>query len=58
MDSKIPFQSRVQSIGREMAPKTKRVKVLTEKVHHSGKGTRARLNTVAEKSFFGSRVSK
>lgn len=28
-----------------------------EKKHHSGKGTRARLNTAAQKSFFGSKVS-
>ncbi len=26
--------------------------------HHSGKGTRARLNTAASKSFFGSKYSK
>lgn len=26
--------------------------------HHSGKGTRARLNTAAEKTFFGSKFSK
>lgn len=29
-----------------------------EKKHHSGKGTRARLNTAAEKKFFGSKYSK
>ena len=28
------------------------------KAHHTGKGTRARLNTAAEKSFFRSQVSK
>ena len=27
-------------------------------VHHSGKGTKARLNTAAEKNFFGSKESK
>ena len=32
-------------------------KDLPEKKHHSGKGTRARLNTAAEKHFFRSRVS-
>ena len=26
--------------------------------HHSGKGTKARLNTAAEKSFFNSKASK
>jgi hypothetical protein len=26
--------------------------------HHSGKGTKARLNTAAEKHFFNSKVSK
>ena len=26
--------------------------------HHSGKGTKARLNTAASKTFFGSRYSK
>lgn len=26
--------------------------------HHSGKGTRARLNTAASKNFFGSKYSK
>ncbi len=26
--------------------------------HHSGKGTKARLNTAAEKHFFGSKISK
>ena len=26
--------------------------------HHSGKGTRARLNTAAEKNFFNSKASK
>lgn len=26
--------------------------------HHSGKGTKARLNTAAEKKFFGGRYSK
>ncbi len=28
------------------------------KAHHSGKGTKARLNTAAEKKFFGSKYSK
>ena len=35
---------------------TAKGKMMTK--HHSGKGTRARLNTVAEKSFFNSKVSK
>lgn len=26
--------------------------------HHAGKGTRSRLNTAAEKNFFGSKFSK
>jgi uncharacterized Fe-S center protein len=33
-------------------------KSLPVKVHHSGKGTRARINTAAEKTFFGSKYSK
>lgn len=33
-------------------------KKLPEKAHHSGKGTRARLNTAAEKMLFNSRYSK
>lgn len=32
--------------------------VKAEKPHHSGKGTRARLNTAAEKHMFGSQYSK
>lgn len=28
------------------------------KTHHSGKGTRARLNTAADKMFFGNKRSK
>ena len=27
-------------------------------VHHEGKGTRARLDTAAEKAMFGTRISK
>ncbi len=36
---------------------TEKGKEMEEK-HHSGKGTKARLNTAAEKRFFGSKSSK
>ena len=34
------------------------IEVLEPKPHHSGKGTRARLNTAAEKRMFNSQYSK
>ena len=62
----MPFKSKAQArymfakhpkIAKEFASKTKSIKALPNKVHHSGKGTRARLNTVAEKNFFKSKFS-
>lgn len=61
----MPFKSKAQArfmfakhpqIAKEFAAKTPSIKALPE--HHSGKGTRARLNTAAEKSFFKSKASK
>lgn len=40
--------------GKEMEKKHEK----DMKAHHSGKGTRARLNTAAEKQFFNSKYSK
>lgn len=63
----MPFKSKAQArfmfsqhpeIAKEFASKTKSIKALPNKVHHSGKGTRARLNTAAEKHMFGSKYSK
>ena len=61
----MPFKSRAQArwmfskkpeLAKEFASETSSIKALPE--HHSGKGTRARLNTIAEKSFFSSKQSK
>ena len=61
----MPFTSKAQDkwmfankpkMAKEWASKTPSIKSLPE--HHSGKGTKARLNTAAEKKFFGSRYSK
>lgn len=61
----MPFKSKAQAkymfakhpeIAKEFASKTGSIKSLPE--HHAGKGTRARLNTTAEKHFFNSKVSK
>lgn len=67
----MPFKSKVQAkfmfakkpaLAKEFASKTPDMKALPEhkemKPHHSGKGTRARLNTAAEKHFFNSKYSK
>ena len=61
----MPFKSKAQAkymfakhpkIAKEFAAHTKSIKALPE--HHSGKGTRSRLNTAAEKHMFNSRLSK
>lgn len=61
-----PFKSKAQerfmfakkpALAKEFAAKTPDIKALPEK-HHSGKGTRGRLNTAAEKSMFNSKYSK
>ena len=40
-------------------PYTKKgMKMAKKAQHHSGKGSRARLNTIAEKTLFGNRFSK
>lgn len=49
-------KSNVQ-VKQKVVAKQIKAPVVTPQVHHSGKGTRARLNTVAEKNFFKSRVS-
>ena len=63
----MPFKSKAQAkfmfpkhpkIAKEFAQKTKSIKALPEKVHYSGKGTRARLNTAAEKMMFNTKASK
>lgn len=55
----MPFTSKAQArfmfakhpkIAKEFASHTKSIKTLPE--HHTGKGTKARLNTAAEKMFF------
>lgn len=60
----MPFTSKAQAkwmfankpkMAKEWASKTPSIKSLPK--NHSGKGTRARLNTMAEKSFFKSKVS-
>lgn len=62
-----PFKSQAQkgwmyankpAMAKRWQADTPKGESLPEKVHHSGKGTRARLNSVAEKKFFGSRYSK
>ena len=62
--NKMPFVSKKQTrymfakhprVAKEFAAKTPSIKSLLE--HHSGKGTRARLNTMAEKDFFKSKHS-
>lgn len=63
----MPFKSKAQerfmfakhpNMAKEWAAKTSSIKALPEKAHHSGKGTRARLNTAAEKHMFNSKYSK
>lgn len=44
-------------MAKEFAKHTKNAKSLPEKAHHSGKGTRSRLNTAAEKTLFRSHYS-
>ena len=39
--------------GKKMPMKPEKKLEGEMKAHHSGKGTRARLNTAAEKAFFG-----
>lgn len=62
----MPFESKAQmhymfanhpQIAKEFAAKTKNMKDLPEK-KFQGKGTRARLNTAAEKHMFGGKYSK
>ena len=57
-----PFVSKAQAkylyakhpkVAKEFASHTKSIKTLP--AHHSGKGTRARLNTAAYKMFFGTK---
>lgn len=61
----MPFTSKAQSkwmfankpeMAKEWASKTPSIEALPK--HHKGKGTRKRLNTAAEKNFFGSKISK
>lgn len=60
----MPFKSKAQAkfmfakkpaLAKEFAAKTPSIKALP---HHSGKGTKARLNTAAEKMMFSSKYSK
>ena len=44
-------------LAKEFAKETKSIKALPEK-KYNGKGTKARLNTAAEKKLFGSHISK
>ncbi len=62
----MPFKSKSQArfmfsqkpkLAKEFAAKTPSIKALPNKVKYSGKGTKARLNTAAEKNFFGSKSS-
>lgn len=61
----MPFKSKAQerfmfakkpNMAKEWVAKTPE-KALPDKAHHSGKGTRARLNTAASKHFFHSKHS-
>ena len=61
----MPFKSKAQAkymfakkpaLAKEFAAKTPSIKALP--AHHSGKGTKARLNTAAEKHLFSSKGSK
>lgn len=61
----MPFTSKAQAkfmfakhptIAKEFASKTPSISKLPE--HHSGKGTRARLESAAEKMMFNSKRSK
>jgi len=64
----MPFKSKAQEkwmyankpeMAKEWSKHTEEEKALPEKVpHHSGKGTRARLNTAAERLMFNSKFSK
>lgn len=45
-------------MAKKWAKETPNMKELPEKKHHSGKGTRARLNTAAEKHVFNIKSSK
>lgn len=66
----MPFKSKAQMnaafggyLGSEMKSKAKTWASETPNIsklpaHHSGKGTRSRLNTAAERSFFISKASK
>jgi len=62
-DSSIPYKI-MNSMGVMHGNKTTEKGKMMEKKHtndmkhHSGKGTRARLNTAAEKHFFKSKMSK
>lgn len=62
----MPFKSKAQekfmfakkpALAKEFASKTPNMKKLPDKIHHSGKGTKARLNTAAEKMMFGRKSS-
>lgn len=61
----MPFTSKAQAkfmfakkpaLAKEFASKTPSIKALP--AHHSGKGTKARMNTAAEKMMFKSKYSK
>lgn len=63
----MPFKSKAQErfmfakkpkLAKEFASKTPNMKSLPAKIHHSGKGTRSRLNTAASKTMFNSKYSK
>lgn len=47
--------SEMKSKAKEWAAETPNQSKLPEHAHHAGKGTRARLNTAAEKAMFGAR---
>lgn len=55
-NSSIPYKI-MNKLGLMQGSKETAKGKMAEKKHHSGKGTKARLNTAAEKHFFNSRFS-
>lgn len=55
-NSSVPYKV-MNKIGAMKGNKETAKGAAMEKKHHSGKGTRARLNTAAEKNMFGSKIS-
>ena len=54
----LPMHKEASEKGHGQAHEKKESKPIEKAEHHSGKGTRARLNTAGQKMFFGRKVSK